>query len=223
MLTYFKFEKSIGLLALLTSFSILLLVSRISYTGSIRYIFLLWNLFLAALPWICSLYFERKNENKKTWQLFLLLAVWLLFFPNSPYILTDLFHLGGGHSVPLWYDLILLLSFAWTGLLYGFLSLLQLEKMARQRWSETKTTILIICLLFIASFGVYLGRFLRWNSWDILSNPLGLLYDISDRFMQPWLHHRTWGLTLLLGSFLSLMYYSIKLLQHDESKVVISK
>lgn len=215
-----KFDTSVWQLLLLTTFSVLLLVARISYTGSIRYIFLVWNLFLAILPWLCSRYFVHIQQKKKLWQVIVLLSVWLLFFPNSPYILTDLFHLHGGKELFVWFDLILILSFAWTGLLFGFLSLLEIEKIALQYMSSAKVTTLIIALLFTSSFGVYLGRFLRWNSWDIISNPLGLFSDIGDRFLQPWLHHRTWGLTLLMGSFLSLMYYSIKALRQDEVKVL---
>lgn len=217
-----RFDKSVWLLFLLTAFSVILLVSRISYTGSIRYMFLVWNLFLAILPWLCSRYFVHTQQKKKLWQLLVLLSVWLLFFPNSPYILTDLFHLQGGKNLFVWFDLILILSFAWTGLLFGFLSLREIEKIALQYMSTVKVTTLIITLLFTASFGVYLGRFLRWNSWDIISNPMGLFSDISDRFMQPWLHHRTWGLTILMGSFLSLMYYSIKALTHDEVRFLKS-
>jgi uncharacterized membrane protein len=78
-------------------------------------------------------------------------------------------------------------------------------------------------LLFAASFGVYLGRFLRWNSWDIISHPFSLLHDIASRCLHPEDHPRTWGVTVLLGTFLSLVYFSLKELkfqnQHESTKI----
>ncbi|GBL35449.1 hypothetical protein EMGBS15_10440 [Filimonas sp.] len=115
--------------------------------------------------------------------------------------------------MPIWYDLILILSFAWTALLFGFLSLMKLEEIARQKFSSTKVNLMVIFLLFAASFGVYLGRFLRWNSWDIAAHPFGLLADILDRFKDPFSHQRTWGLTLLMGTFLSLVYFSFRFIK----------
>jgi uncharacterized membrane protein len=115
--------------------------------------------------------------------------------------------------MPIWYDLILILSFAWTALLFGFLSLMKLEEIARQKFSSTQVNLMVIMLLFAASFGVYLGRFLRWNSWDFATHPFSLLTDILDRFIDPFSHPRTWGLTLLMGTFLSLVYFSFRFIK----------
>ena len=73
--------------------------------------------------------------------------------------------------------------------------------------------VVAVALLFIGSFGVYLGRYLRWNSWDVIRNPVGLTMDVAERILVPWDHPRTWGMTLLLGMFLNLMFWSLKIIK----------
>ena len=97
------------------------------------------------------------------------------------------------------------------------MSLNDIETMSEKRYVVKKTTIILITLLFMASFGVYLGRFLRWNSWDIITNPFGLASDISDRFINPLDHPRTWGVTVLLGVFLNLAYFSMKYIRKQKN------
>jgi len=162
------------------------------------FLFLNWNLFLAFIPWVCTtlLYLRPRLQSKKVFLLGVLF-LWTIFFPNAPYILTDLFHLRLRSSIPVWFDLILILSFAWTGLLYGLLSLRDIEKIVSQKLNKHIAKGLIISLLFLASFGVYLGRYLRWNSWDLLSNPTPLFLDIIDRFVDPLSHPQTWGVNIL--------------------------
>ena len=69
---------------------------------------------------------------------------------------------------------------------------------------------LILLILFLGSFGVYLGRFLRWNSWDIISNPFQLLISIGHRIVSPFDHVQTWGITLVFTAFFYLLYITIK-------------
>jgi uncharacterized membrane protein len=144
---------------------------------------------------------------------------WLLFFPNAPYILTDLFHLRIITQVPIWFDLILILSYAWTGLLFGFMSLWDIEQamgtMIRKQWIPFIST----GLLFLGSFGVYLGRYLRWNSWDIIRDPFGLLHDIGDRFIFPSDYAKTWGMTIFMGLFLNILYWSFKLIEKRKQQI----
>ena len=103
--------------------------------------------------------------------------------------------------MPIWFDLILLLSFAWTGLLLGLLSLRDIDNILIPYLSSKWIKTILISLLFLGSFGVYIGRYLRWNSWDFISKPLHLFLDVSDRFIHPFSHPRTWGMTILLGVF----------------------
>ncbi|MEM8582687.1 MAG: DUF1361 domain-containing protein [Bacteroidota bacterium] len=187
-------------------------LARVYYTDSRTYLFLNWNLFLACIPWIFTSWLSIKPKLSQSWLALLpVLVAWLLFFPNAPYILTDLYHLKPRFGAPVWYDLILILSFAWTGLLFGFLSLLDLEQIFDFRLPRWSVILLIVGLLFLAAFGIYLGRYLRWNSWDILTQPTGLLADIGDRFANPKAHPRTWGVTIFMGFFLNMMYWSFRL------------
>jgi len=108
-------------LLLLSLFCIGALLFRIKITQTGLFLFLIWNLFLAFLPWaFSSLVFLKPKFQKSKIIVFIVLFLWLLFFPNAPYIFTDLFHLRRHASIPMWYDLVLILSFAWTGLLFGF-------------------------------------------------------------------------------------------------------
>lgn len=207
--------KELGLLTVAVIICTSLSVFRILNTGTFHYFFLNWNLFLAILPWVFStaiLLVPKLNKNKYV-TIFSIL-VWLLFFPNAPYILTDLFHLKLKTSVPLWYDLILILSFAWVALIIGFLSLLDIEKIFNSQFHFAYPKMLSVLLLFLSSFGIYIGRFLRWNSWDILTHPFGLATDIAVRILHPFQHPTTWGVTVFMGLFLNLAYWSFRYFNH---------
>ena len=189
-------------------------VFRFWFTDTHIFLSLNWNLFLAFLPWVASSLLVLVPALQRYVVITIaLLLFWLLFFPNSPYILTDLFHLRARKGFPLWFDLVIILSFAWTGLFYGFISLLDIEGLLRKYLPPWQTTLLVTVLLFVSSFGVYLGRFLRWNSWDIVNEPTELLYDVGERVLNPMQHQNTWGMTLTMGLLLNMMYWTIKLLR----------
>ena len=195
------------LLSVLSIFSFCLSIFRVIYTGSPEFLFLNWNLFLAFVPWLISSVIILKNLQNKKLLLIVMIFSWLLFFPNSPYILTDLFHLGMSSKAPLWYDLILILSFAWTGLLFGFLSLMDIEKVLENYVGKGKTIFFTIAFLFISGFGIYIGRYLRWNTWDIVLSPFALSSDILSKIIHPVYYSRAWGLTLFIGLLLNLIYF----------------
>ena len=198
-------------------------IFRYIYSDTKAYLFLNWNLFLAFLPWLLSfsiILFPKVKDNK----IFLtcLLLSWVAFFPNAPYILTDLFHLKLQSNVPIWFDLMLILSFAWTGLLFGFISLFQIENLFSFKLNPRYISAFSIMFLFISGFGVYIGRFLRWNSWDILTNPIQLFNDILHRFINPFQHPRTWGMTILMGLFLTFVYFTLKYFQKSNENRTLS-
>ena len=202
------------LLITMSLFCFTLSIFRFWISDTKVFLFLNWNLFLAFIPWLASsLIFIYPGLQKQKIFLFILLSTWLLFFPNAPYILTDLFHLRLKSNIPIWFDLVLILSFAWTGLMYGFISLMDIEKLLLTRFSKWVSVFTTGALLFIGGFGVYIGRYLRWNSWDIVQEPHGLLMDIASRFTHPFDHPRTWAMTILLGLLLNAMYFSIKLMR----------
>lgn len=207
-------------LGFMASFCFSFSIFRFLYSDTNVFLFLNWNLFLAILPWIFTSWVILSPKiQRKRWTGFFLLFSWLLFFPNAPYILTDLFHLRLKTSMPIWFDLILILSFAWTGLLFGFLSLMDIERIFEAKWNMKWVKSMTVLLLFISSFGIYLGRYLRWNSWDILADPTGLVSDIGDRFFNPADHPRTWGMTLFMGLFLNMIYWSFRFIIKREDKL----
>lgn len=218
ILTHPRFKITL-LLAIMSLICLALSIFRVYKTNHTLFLFLNWNLFLAFVPWVLtSIVMLTPSLKKNKWVLLPVLLSWILFFPNAPYILTDLFHLRIDTKVPIWYDLILILSFAWTGLLYGIVSLFDIEKILSPFIHKRMITVISMFLLFVSGFGIYIGRFLRWNSWDILNNPIALLGDVGDRFIHPSSHPRTWAVTILMGLFLNMIYWSMRLLNKAELK-----
>lgn len=207
------------LLILMTVFCFSLSVFRYCISDTKVFLFLNWSLFLAWIPLLLSSLILAFNIRGKI-SLAFIIVVWILFFPNSPYILTDLFHLRARNDIPIWYDLIVILSYAWTGLICGFISLNDIEQRLSDYAGRNFITGLIIFFLFMSSFGVYLGRFLRWNSWDVLNNPFGLFSDIVVRFIYPMEYTKTWGVTVLMGIMLNFMYFTFRWAGTDNEKVM---
>ena len=188
-------------------FTLFLLATRIVITGEPDYIFLAWNLFLAWIPFTIS---QNIQNVTGRWRIFFLIGLWLLFLPNAPYIITDFLHLKLRPPVPYWYDILLLFSASLNGLLLGILSLLTVEKFLVNRYGNRLSGLLILSSFFLCAFGIYMGRWLRWNSWDILVNPFGIASDILERIVNPFDHFGTWSVTFLFGSFFYILFYSIK-------------
>lgn len=195
------------LLLLSIGFTVFMIVSRVCYSGQLTYVFFAWNLFLAAIPFILSNYLlKAKGSNNQI----ILFACWLLFFPNALYIVTDLVHLRETSSVPLWYDVIMIFSAALNGLIMAYLSLQNVELFLQARFRGKQTSFIIMSCLLLGSAGVYIGRYLRWNSWDIIVNPLGLTTEAAQHFLNPGEHPRSIGMTIILTIFFSLFYLLVK-------------
>lgn len=206
------------MLGLTSSLCFVLLVCRIYFSSSFYYGFLLWNLFLAWIPLLLSHAIVKQNflSNPKI-IIYLLFAAWLLFFPNAPYILTDLFHLRKTQNIPLWYDLVLIISFAWNGLMLGFVSLLEIQKFLNEKYAPQISWLIVIVVLVLSGFGIYLGRYERWNSWDILTNPVSLSLNIIDSVVNPFAHPKTIGVTVLFSAFLIINYLTLFILVKSKS------
>lgn len=196
-------------IALSMMLSGVLLLLRIKLNHSFYYLFLVWNLFLAFIPFCITLYLRSKTEVTKN-VLFLYFIVWLLFLPNAPYIITDLLHFKRSTSHFWWLDILMVTSFALNGLMLFYLTLLDMETLLKKFLSITKINTLLISICFLTGFGMYLGRFLRFNSWDILQHPNILIANIWEIITIPTQHIEAWAFTLCFGAFLSLSYYVIK-------------
>lgn len=203
-------------LLLSSCFSCLLLVVRMIVTNSIEYIFLPWNLFLAFIPYWVTWWMIRNVsiiENKI--KLVMALATWLLFIPNSFYIITDLFHLTHIESAPLWFDLLLIFSFAWNGILCGIISLRRVEIITTLFRRKGFSILIVFSVMWLNAFGIYVGRFLRFNSWDIISDPFSLISEILNMVFHPFENSYAWGMTLCYAVFITFLYFTIKKLSES--------
>jgi uncharacterized membrane protein len=189
---------------------------RIDRTGSGYYRFLVFNLFLACVPLFLStaLRIARHRRLPRAIQ-FALFSLWLLFLPNAPYILTDILHLTRASHAPAWYDLALLLSCAGTGLLVGYLSLIDVQGIVARSFGPVWSWIFALVSLVLSGFAIYLGRFLRWNSWDVLIAPTRL-FAITNGLTHPWSHSKPLAVTLIFGVILTLGYISLRILLSEE-------
>lgn len=223
-----------GLLVLASLLAILALAFRGYYTGRETYFFLFKDLFLAWVPMGLSaaLVWLARRCARGVGRMGLLaglIVAWVLFLPNAPYLLTEIVHLNSHHApqnmraiplfallhsprrgpVPLWYDAFMILLFAWNGMLLGVLSVRMMQDIARDRFGAAWGWAGAVGLLLLSAFGVTLGRFERFNSWDILSRPGQLVADIASRVLRPLAHPHTTGATLLLSTFLVLTYLTM--------------
>jgi uncharacterized membrane protein len=193
------------------SFSVMLLCARVVATGYDTYVFLLWNLFLAFIPYAIS-YWLYSNihviENKL--KLIAAVSAWLLFIPNSFYILTDLFHLDRIASAPKWFDLLLLLSFAWNGLLFGIVSLRKMETVLQVVSGKRFSLFIVFTVMWLNAFGIYIGRFLRYNSWDVITQPFSLFGEMLEIILHPFHNKMEWGMIFCYAVFMTLLYITIK-------------
>jgi uncharacterized membrane protein len=176
-----------------------------------RYWYLLWNLGLAWLPLLFGFLLIRYVQ-KGRWispKGIVLTALWLGFLPNSFYLVTDFIHLTPTNEVGILFDAVMIMVFAWNGLLLGFISVYMIHAELRQRLQQRLTLMIIGFIFVICSFAIYLGRYLTWNTWDVIINPGGILFDISDRIVRPRSYPNTFTTTTLFSVVLIVLYYTV--------------
>jgi len=205
-----------ALLAGASIFSVLIWRVRTVYSGSYNYGFLIWNLFLAWIPFMIAYFTYTVTFNRKWIYVIIPIAAffWLLFFPNAPYILTDFQHLAGtwGGDVPVWYDVMLLIWFSFTGLLLGMVSLFLMQEIIRREFGRWVGWGFVLFVAVLSSAGVYVGRFLRWNSWDIFENLSGMAKYTINSAQDPSL--QSIGFTSLFGTFFLFLYITLYTFGH---------
>ena len=208
-------------LLVLSLYCVMLSAFRFLYTGTHGYLSLNWNLSLAFLPWLLTSVAVLRNVRSRI-AIPAIVAVWLLFFPNCLYILTDLIHLRQVVNAPLWLDLILVLSFAWAGLCFGFSSLMDIEFFMRKGFRAGAKTVAFLSasMIYLAALGIYIGRFWRWNSWDLLGNPAELMHFMFDRFTDAGNGYRIVGFTILMGTLLNLMYFPFRYMRQKGARSI---
>ncbi len=204
------------MLLLSVAFTMTMLLVRVVYSDTWDYRFYGWNTFLAAIPYFVST--QLLKLKKLHVAAVLMLIVWLLFFPNAPYIITDLLHYEERAPVPFWYDILLVISAAWNGLILGLISLLNVETFLRRHIKPLWATVCVLVSLLLCGYGIFIGRFLRFNSWDVVTDPAMLMYTSAHHVLLPQRYSKLWVFTLLFAVLLGIIYYTLKQLQNSANK-----
>jgi uncharacterized membrane protein len=170
----FLIEQRFYPVTLAATAAVALLAGRWVGSGATTFRFMLWNLFLAGIPYGVSLLsaaLDRSGWRGRGVALLLLSAPWLAFLPNAPYLVTDLLHLRTVTSVPVWYDAAMFASFAWAGVLAGVASLETMRKLLASRVGAMPSYAASLGVIGLSALGIYLGRVVRLNSWDLALRP----------------------------------------------------
>jgi uncharacterized membrane protein len=181
---------------------------RVIISNYITYGFLIWNLFLAWLPYLFSLAMDALHQFRPRWWWAQIVpgALWLLFLPNAFYIMTDLIHLTQQQTIPIWYDAGLLAITAWTGIFLAVVSLHTVQGIVQSYWGPFLGWGFALIVIGLSGYGVYLGRFPRWNSWDVLSDPLGIAYDSLYPLINPLTYADKIGFMVMYTSLFLVTY-----------------
>jgi uncharacterized membrane protein len=194
-------------LVLSSSLAVLLLGARVFGTRQHDYLFLAWNLFLAWVPYAVALAIRSLHARRvRTLLLVPLFAVWLGFLPNAPYLVTDFIHLRYRASAPLWFDAVMLASFAWAGVGLGAASLRACSHVVRVRRGPLAAAGFIALAALATGFGIYLGRFVRLNTWDVATRPSTVLASVFSPLLHPFGHPHAWVVTLTFALFFGVVY-----------------
>lgn len=191
--------------------SVCLLVGRFLVTDSMRYVFLLWNLVLAVLSpllawWLVT---RVRRYGWLAWQQVVLTILWVLFLPNSFYLITDLVHLRPNYEASVVYDTVLLQSFVIAGLAYGYTSLVLVHRELYKQLRKRTVWLMVSTALLVSSYAIYLGRFSRFNSWDVFISPAGLIFDVSESLLNPGAHKDSYLVTAVFFAVLFTTYVVI--------------
>ena len=216
--------RNLTFLLALSGIGVLLLIFRNLYWGStsghyyvvtiaerpvkLTYAFLVWNLWLAWIPYLLSDWLKKVQLPAVIF--FAIGLAWLFFLPNAPYLITDLIHLRSRPPVPMWYDAVLFMLFATTGLLLGLLSVARIEGLLSRRWGPQPALWTIVAIFFLCGIGIYLGRILRWNTWDLLTHPKSIAGDLLLMAVYPRQHLEAWGISMMFFVLMTVLYFGGK-------------
>ena len=203
-----RYLKSVGLISCLC---LAFFVVRLLLTGVSSYMFIPGNLVLAWLGLFFGSVLVRQLKITRwaSWQNIALTTLWLFFLPNTWYVLTDFIHVYPTGDISELYDIVMVGSLVVSGFILGFTSLFLVHKELLKRFGNWRAGYLVTCIILLSSFGIYLGRDLRWNSWDVIANPSGIILNVSDRLIDPLGHLRAFNVTGLFFVLISVMYLAV--------------
>jgi uncharacterized membrane protein len=189
-------------------FCVGLVLVRNVHTGNGNFRYLIWNLFLAWIPFVLAVFaYDRWRRGGPKLLMLGLGLLWLLFFPNAPYIATDFVHLQRDSLSPFWYDAVTIAAFAWMGLMLGFASLYLMQSVVREWLGAPAGWLFAFVAMILGSIGIYLGRFLRLNSWDAVEHPSVLPRIAHAVARDPFAYQEAVAVTVLFTAALSFAYF----------------
>ena len=194
----------LGALVCASLAAITLALLRDAAAGNVDFWFLIWNLGLAWIPFLLAL--GAYGSGRRPSSMIALGLGWLLFFPNAPYIVTDFVHLQRGTPVPLWYDAVTIGVFAAVGLALGFASLYLMQCVVRRELGALAGWSTVLAASVLGSVGIYLGRFVRANSWDVLTRPEWFARLAHARLLDPLGNPRLIAVTCAFSLLLTVGY-----------------
>lgn len=219
-------RRIITTLGIASAISVGLFLLRVLIYRDTNFWYLNWNLLLAWVPlglsyWFVSHLAAKQPFNTKAKILALL---WLVFLPNAFYLATDFIHLQESSARTLLFDVVLMLSFTFNGFVLGYISVYSVHYTLLKRLPARIAHAIIAGSFLLCGFAIYLGRYLRWNTWDIVLNPAGLVFDVSERFLNPSLHTQTFWTTGLFFVFIGAFYvvawrFVLELLPHNRPSI----
>src|SRR4051812_48275637 len=212
-----------------SAWCVLLVVARRELYGPGGFRYLVWNLWLAWVPLLVALLLYAAYRRRHTSaELLALGAAWLVFLPNAPYMVTDFVHLGERHRLV---NTLILASFAFPALPPGVGSMLLVQIVVTRKAGAPVGWLVALGALFLASFGVYLGRVHRFNSWDVVTRPRFVAWTMWQGVVDPFAHPSTLFFVAAGGGFLVLAYVGLygvadlvaALARDDRQPVLLSK
>lgn len=200
----------LSIFALMTVVSVALFMSGVVRNDSWDHWYLLWNLFLSWVPLVTSLVLVwwLRSHRWASWVGIGITVFWLMFLPNTFYMITDFIHLDDVSRVDLIFDTVMFSMLIFTSVALGLVSLGLVHAQLAKRMPQKSAWRIILVLIALLGFAVFVGRELRWNTWDIFFNPTGMLFDISDLILQPWAYPEMFVITLSFFIVTATLYYS---------------
>ncbi len=190
------------------------------YTYPIGFLFLVWNLFLAWIPyWLAySLPKLYKSFGSSKAVAALIILIWLFFYPNAPYIITDFVHFRPRTGIPYWLDICMIASFAGTGMMLGLLSMFYVEKFLKSIMDSRWAMLIVLSCIPLSGLGIWIGRYQRWNSWDVITRPLELIQDVWLHVSNPIQHAESLGIAIAFTLIIGMSYWMLSCLQMPSLK-----
>jgi uncharacterized membrane protein len=204
-----RFHRLIYALIIANMASVTLFCLRLIGAENFRYWFMLWNLILAWIAPLLAWYLTRRllTGRWRHWSNIVLTVLWLGFLPNSFYMVSDLIHVQQTGEVSIIFDAVLFTSFIFNGFVAGFLGAIMVHRELLRRLSSMKSYTVMAGAFFLSSYAIYLGRILRWNTWDAILHPSGLIFDVSDTILRPLEHPQAFVVTLSFTLLISSFYF----------------